>query len=701
MALIKKIRERTGVAVGVVAISLALFIVGGDLLNQNSILRGKSSRNVGEIAGKDISVEDYEKEVAMLEQRYGGNIQENQKEGIRNQAWESLISKIAFQKEFDELGIEVTQEELSEMMGGKNIDPILKQQFTDPATGEFSRTKLDSFYYRYNNNQFPPEQKAQINAFFQELGRGRQRIKFDNLIANTVYVTKEEAKREYENQNTKAEIKYLYVPFYTVNDTAIKVTDDQIKDYVNRNKDKYKSEESASIEYVVFPVIPSAKDTADLMKEINEIADGFRTTTEDSTYARINSETDFNFNYVNLGELPPSVSSQIPSLKKGDVIGPIQENGYLKLFKLSDIKNDTNASVKASHILIKPASESPEDLEKAKAQAQDVLNQLKGGANFETMAMIHSADPGSKNQGGDLGWFTKGRMVPEFEKAVFNFKGTGLIPELVKSQYGYHIIKVTEPKTTLSYRVATIEKLISPGTATNDKAYRKASIFQANSPNSEAFRKNAVADSLAIMEAPRVLPTDKSINDLLETRPIVRWIFNDGEVGKVSEVFSLENKYVVVSVKGKFEKNATNVDNLRAEITPKIKNEIKAKQIVDKLKTLKGSLDEIATKYGSGAVVNTQTDFTFNAQSLNNVGYAPIATGKVFGMKKGQKSEPIVDENGVLIVEVLNITKAPEIADYSMYKDQIFQKRKQQETFNISEAVKEYSDIEDNRSKFY
>ena len=700
MALIKKIRERTGVAVGVVAISLALFIVGGDILSQNSFLRGRSSQEVGEIAGRDISMEEYQQEIALIEQRYGGSGTEAQREAIRDQAWESLISKIAIQKQYDELGITVPVEELTQMMSGKTIDPILKQQFTDPQTGQFDSTRLQKLYADYNTGQLDPQMRQQVTAFFKELQRARQRLKYDNLIANTVYVTTEEAKREYQNQTAKAEIKYLYVPFYSVNDTTIKVTDQQIKDYISKNKDRYQTEESASIEYVAFDVLPSPKDTADILKEINEVASAFRTTTEDSTFARINTEGDFNFNYVNLGELPPAISSQISTLKKGDVVGPIQENGYLKLYKLSDVKSDSNFSIRASHILFKPASQSEADLDQALKQATDVLNQIKGGANFETMAMIHGTD-GTKNQGGDLGWFSKGRMVPEFENAVFNFKGTGLLPQPVKTEFGYHIIKVTEPKTNLSYRVASIEKLISPGTQTTERAYRKAATFAANSRSEEAFRKNATKDSLTIMQAPRLGKADKSINDLLNTREIVRWVFNDANVGDVSEVFELENKYVVVLVKGKYDKDDTNLDNVRDEITPKIKNEIKAKQIVEKLNGLKGSLDEIATKYGPGAVVNTQTDFAYNSQSLNNVGFAPVATGRVFGLKKGQKSEPIIDENGVLIVEVLNITPAAEIADYSMYKDQILQRRKQQETFNIAEAIKKHANIEDNRSKFF
>ncbi|HYG41009.1 MAG TPA: peptidylprolyl isomerase [Cytophagales bacterium] len=700
MALIKKIRERTGIAVGVVAVALMLFMLGGDLLNQNSFLRGNSSQDVGEIAGENISIQEYQQEIDQWEQRYGGNVTEGQRESLREQAWESLIAKIAFTKEFEELGIEVPSEELSDLFGGANVDQNLKQAFTDPQTGEFNRVKLDSFFYRYNNNQMDPNQKAQVNKFLAEIRGARQRIKYENLILKTVYVTKAEAQREYENQTAKAEVKFLYVPFHSVSDSSIKVTDEQIREYINKNKEKYKGETSASIEYVTFPVKASSEDTAAILKEINELAEDFKNTAEDSTFSSINTEGQFSFDYVNPGELPALVASQISSLKEGDVVGPVLENGVYKLLKLSDVKTDADPSVRASHILFKPASTSDADQQAALKQAKEVLKQIKEGANFETMAMIHGTD-GTKNQGGDLGWFSKGRMVPEFENAVFNFNGTGLLPEPVKTDFGYHIIKVTEPKSNVQYRFATIEKQITPGSATNDRVYRNASAFAGTVVSGEEFRTRAAQDSLTIMEAPRVTPTDRSINELLNTREIVRWIFNDAEAGAVSQVFSLEDSYVVVSVKSKFEEGEANIENLRNEITPKIENELKAKAIIAKLQGQKGTLEDIAKKYGSTASVNTQADITFTSSSLNNVGFSPIATGRIFGMKKGERSEPIADENGVLIVEVLNKTPAPEIADHSMYKDQIAQRRQQQASSNISETVKKYSDIEDNRTKFF
>ena len=215
MALISKIREKTGLAVVIIAFGLILFLVGGDILGPNSVILGNNRAEVGEIAGQTIDHAEYIQQIEELKYNYTLNFNRNPSENemiaIRQQAWDYLIVKKAFQKEFDKLGLSVTEEELVDMVQGKNIHPDLVQAFTNPQTGEFEREQI--VMYLQQINQMPPQQQAGWYMFESNLEPSRLRLKFDNLLLKTDYVTESEAEALYKQENGVAEIKYLYIPY--------------------------------------------------------------------------------------------------------------------------------------------------------------------------------------------------------------------------------------------------------------------------------------------------------------------------------------------------------------------------------------------------------------------------------------------------------------------------------------------------------
>ena len=218
MALITKIRHRAGLAVGMVALGLILFLVGGDLLGPNSIIRGNKNLYVGEIAGSKIKRDEYMQEVDEMKSNYsintGKNPTENEMFTIRQQAWDYMIVKYAFQEQFDKLGIDVTDQEVVDMVQGNNITPEIRQAFTNPQTGVFNREQVIN--YLQHINDMPAQQQAVWYMFEKNLRPSRLRIKYDNLLRTTNFVTDEEAMQQYEAENSVAEIKYLYIPYYTV-----------------------------------------------------------------------------------------------------------------------------------------------------------------------------------------------------------------------------------------------------------------------------------------------------------------------------------------------------------------------------------------------------------------------------------------------------------------------------------------------------
>ncbi|MCC9136693.1 SurA N-terminal domain-containing protein [Pontibacter silvestris] len=703
MALINKIREKSGWAVGAIAIGLGIFVVGGDLLGPNSRLLGNDANTIGEIAGEEIDYQEFDQVFQQIRANYEGqtgrSATENELAMLREQAWNQLIFKIALQKEYDRLGIKVTEEELVDMVQGNNIHPAVKQAFTNPETGEFDRNQV--VQYLQNMDQMGPNARPMWANFQAGILSDRLQTKYANLLSKSVYVTDAEAKSYYNAQNATASVNLLYVPYYAIPDSSVQVTDAQLKDYYQRNKELYKVEEGRSIEFVTIPVAASKEDSTFYQQEVATVAQQFANATNDSAFVNINSDEPFDGSYRTPGELPEQLRSQLP-LEEGKVYGPYTNNGTFAVYKVMDAK-EGDASVRASHILIRPENDTPEAKTAAREKAQDVLSQIKSGADFAQMAAQYGSD-GTASNGGDLGWFSKGRMVPAFENAIFGASTVGLLPNLVETEYGFHIVKITAPKTNQSYKVAAVQRAIEPSETTRDVAYGTADELSGTSDDLEGFRANVEQNkALARQEAANIGKNNILVNNLNNARELVRWAYaKDTDVGDVSPVFEIEDQFVVAALTGKREKGYAAIEDIKEELTAAVRNEVKAQQIIEKLKGTKGTtLDQIASSYGPEAMVKTADDVTFASATIPGVGVEPVAVGKAFGLKQGGRTAPFEGQSGVMIVELAQLNQPVEAADLAPVKQQLVNARSGRTENNAFEAIKEKADIKDNRVRFF
>lgn len=702
MALLGKIREKSGVAVGIIAVGLLLFIVGSDLMQTNSFLMGRSENFVGTIAGKDIDYKDFQAKFEEAKTNYANQTgkmpADYELQNIIEQVWNQFVFESAYTPEFEKLGLSVSQEEQIDMVQGKNIHPSIQQVFVNQETKQFDKALVINYLKNLNSPQMDARQKAMWVNFEKSLAPDRLRIKYENLLKQSTYVTKEEQIRQYHAQTDKANIKFLNIPFTSIVDSTIKVDDSQLQEYLNKNKEKYKVEESVALDYVTFQVKPSKLDTLYFKEEVASLKADFASTKDDTAFVSMNSDNRNDISFVNLANLPAQLTKIVSVPQKDSVYGPIDDFGSLKLFKVFAIRQDSVWSTRASHILFKA---DPANKVAAQRKCDSVLNLIKKGASFEMMASQFGSD-GTAQQGGDLGWFTEGRMVKPFNDAVFNAGKIGLLPKAVETEFGYHIIKVTAAKTKTQYGVAVVTRTIVARDETKDSVYNQAGFFQANLKSAEDF--NAALETkkdLVKMSAERISKSSRSINNIQNASEVVRWAFSEGEVGDVSKVFEIDNAYIVAVLKKKSDKGYGSVEDFKDELTTKVRNELKAKSITDKLATLSGSFEQMAQKYGPEAQVNSATDVTPSNGFVSGLGYDPYLVGKIFGTKPSQTSKPIVYESGVCVVKVESAIPAPEIADYTQYKTQLLQSNSGRVEFSIRESLKEASDITDNRYKFF
>ena len=708
MALINTIREKSGVAVGLVAVGMLLFIVGGDLVGGKNRLFGRNDQVVGEVAGQKVELADYNNALEQAKQAFIAQQQRQPDEQalgyLRDQAWNQTIYRMAFRPEWDKLGLTVSDDELVDMVQGDNVSPGIRQAFTNKTTGQFDKARL--IEYLKNLDKLPPENQAAWHNFEANLPAERLANKYNALLKNSVYVTTAEAKRSEANQATRAAVKYLFVPYSSISDSAVKVTDAQLQAYLDKNKSRYQVEDARSVEYISVPVVASKTDSAAVKAAIAELATQFAAAPVDSLFVMQNSEQPYNKAFRSPADLPELLRKQLP-LAQGKIYGPYAENGTYSLFKVTGTGTGKQAAARASHILIKAEGATPAAKAAAKAKAQDILNKIKGGADFGALARQFGTD-GTKEQGGDLGWFGQGRMVPAFEKAIFGATATGLLPNVVETSFGYHVIKITAVPTKQTYQVAEVKKTIAPSDATREAAYAKAQQLKGEATDLASFRALTTKDkTLVKQEAKNLDRGARSVNGLQNARELVRWAFGfnvngaETKVGDVSEVYEMGDQYVIAALTGERAKGTATAAALRPELSALVRNEEKARQIMAKLPKA-GTLQEMATKYGPTAQVGAADNLVLGQGNLPNVGFEPVAVGRAYALKPGQKSAPIQGEQGVLVVELVSLTPpATPITNLKAVQQQLAQQRAQQQDGKIYEAIKAHANVKDNRTRFF
>jgi len=690
--------------VGAIALSMGAFIVGSDLFGSGPrSVFGGNDREVGQIAGTSISLDEYNAAIQSRENNYilnfGRQPGEREKPSLQMQAWELLIARNAIQPEFEKVGIKVSTDEVWDMIQGKNVDESVKSAFTD-SSGRFDRSRLIEYLQQIEALSPASEQRIRWDMFRNDLSPSRERIKYENLLIKTTYVTEAEAEQDYHNQNDVAEVKYLYVPFFAVSDSLVKASDADLSEYYNKNKEKYKVANTRSLSYVAFPVVASPEDSLAIREEVAKLSTEFKSVTEDSLFASSNTDGQSPFAKYSVATLPPLLAQQKESLTSSQVIGPVLEDGAYRIYKITKVGTDTIFNAKASHILIKWDNTTPEAKKAAKEKARKILKDIKGGADFAAKAREFGTD-GTASRGGDLGWFPSGQMVKPFEEAVFAVKRTGLLSDVVETDFGYHIIDVTAVKDNTSYSVAIIQRNITPSDETLNATLRKADSFATDLSGIDDFKAKAKKENLSIFEANEISTNERRINDLSEARQLVTWLFRDASVGKVSDVVDLTDNYVVAVMTGETEKGYKPFDKVKEEIKPLVVHELQKKYIAEKLKGKTETLEELAKLFGKDASVNSSSDLKMNATSMPVVGFDPVVIGAIFSLENGKRSKPIIGENGVVMADLQNKTIAPAIGDFGMFKGQLLQSINNRGSYFIGEALKDAAKIEDKRYKFF
>lgn len=652
MAIISKIRERAGWSIGIIAVALAMFVVGGDLLSSSSWLLGNNKQIVGSIDGKDIELQEFEREYRQLLARYqeftGVRPDDNLSRNIRQQAWLSLLSKYVYGNEYEDLGVVVTDAELVDMIQGDNIDPNFANNFKD-STGQVDKNLIK----RYLAN-IPDDQKLRYAVFEQDLRKNRLQLKYRNLITYSRLFTPTELEKEHLLRNSSANISYFYLPYYNIPDSVVAVSDAEVQNYYEAHLENYKTEPTRQIEYLFLKKEPSFTDLEDLKRELKAIKLSFQETDNDTNFVVRNNEIDLipidTFAVGKLADLGQA------DLEVGQTYGPTSsQNQIFKLYKVLETIPDTNVySARALSISFSYVGKNEAEQKVLKQQVDSLLQVLKAGADFR--------DLGKQYNYADLGWRAEKTLQKELNDAIFETKTAGLVSKVIETSQSYYLLFVTHPKQAKRWVIAQMGIQAAPSDETIDSVFRQISIFYPEDGQYESL-KNSLEDykaetgdnSLFLIQSFINSPNDLNINNLTgnDLRTVFHWMYNDDtNEGAVSD-FELESGFMLVALKSKNDAEYRPLKDIELEIKTLLKNRAKQNFLKNSFADKPESLETVKAKYPSGTIYENQT-VRLDASSLQNVSDAGGVIGRILNLKTDAVSEPLFTENGGLVILKIN-----------------------------------------------
>ncbi|MDC3034491.1 peptidylprolyl isomerase [bacterium] len=704
MAILGKIRQRSIFLILVIGMALFAFVISG-VIDGSSQNVGPSDP-VGIVNDDKIDSDFFRQMVEQTERTYNFSTIKS-----LNLVWNQTLRNTIFEQEFEKLGIDAGKDQLEQIISSDD-NLINNPNFQNDAG--FFDFQIFSDYIAQLKTQNP---SAYENWKFQEksiIGVAKQRIYLDLIKASTS-MTIAEAKDHYHLENDNVNIKYAYIPYDIIDDSVIKINDSEVSKYIRDNKLKYEKDKSTSIQLVTFEDVPTEDDLQEIRSRLdalktkqivyNEVSkltdtiEGFKQIDDIVEFIDLYSEVPFDSVYKPRGRFNNEYADILFGLEKGEVFGPYRDNNDFKLSKLIDIKK--NASIRASHILIsyEGATRANTNVSRTEKEAKNLANRVyrearRSSTDFAELAMKYSDGP-TKNSGGDLGFFQQGQMAEEF----FTFANTNRVGKLgiVKTEFGYHIIEITD-KDDLALIADVVIKAV-PSDKTSNEVFRKATQFEMESKNDKDFAKIAQNNNYEIRTVSQISELEENLPGLPKQRNIVRWTFEeDSSIGDVKRFTLNSGGYVVVQITEKIDKGLSSIENVGEEVRKIISKKKKEAIIKKRYKDIQ-NLDSFAKE--DKVIIETASAINQKNPTIPSTGNEPFVVGTAFALNEGKTSNLIAGEKGVYMVVLLKKNIVPDLDDYSSYSKLILKNSSQNLAENIFTALKSVANIEDNRAQYY
>ena len=671
MAALGSIRKR-GVTL-IIIIGLGLFaFIAEEMFRSCEATSNERRQQVGEVLGEKISVQDFQslvdeyQEVIKITQGRD-NFTDEELNSLKDQVWNQYVSNTIIQKEAEELGLTVTDEELQNILR-EGTNPMLAQTpFVNQQTGRFDASMLTKFlaeYKKLNGAENPQmaEQYQRIYTYWQFIEKTlRQQtlaMKYQSLMANCLLTNPASVQMAIDGQNIESSILLASAPYASVNDNEVKVEDSDLKSKYDEQKARFEQYvESRDIKYVDFQVLPSKADRDALMRRMKEAANGLQNGEDVATVVRKGqSLIPYTGVAVTRNALPRDIAARIDSMAVGQTSQPFEtvSDNTLNVVKFIS-KTQLPDSVEYRQINV-----GGQTVEEANKRADSIYNALVAGADFEVLAKKYG-------QTGQKQWLTSNmyEQSTSFDSDTKNYlevlstTAEGTIKNVNFAQ-GNAIVQVTSRRAMVDkYLLAVVKHTIDFSKATYSAAYNKFSQFVSESQTLEALEKNAAKYGYQVLERKDMFNSEHFVAGIRGTRDALKWVFEAKE-GNLSPLYECGNNdhLMVVAI--------TKIHPVGFRALDDVKDILKSEVMKDKkfakLSEKYGAVKSIADAKAKGMQIDTVNQITFSAPAfIQATGSSePALSGAVVATKQGKFSAHLVKGSaGAYLFEVLKQAERP------------------------------------------
>ena len=595
MISLDNLRKRSGLLMGGIGVAMGAFLLG-DLFSSGSSLLNGGQGVIGVVDDQVIEYREFETEAQNLDRIFNSRQDRNV---LRDNLWNDKVNDVVMGKQYSELGISISAEELAGLAFGYKSGEMstTAKQFFGITGQDVTPAQLAGVIQQIHDND------PQRWMYFENVIR-KERLgqKYLNAIRQGLSASSVDAENYYQEQGTQASGRYVFKAF----DTKIEVSDAEVSSYYNAHNEEYPQNASRELSIAVFEIVPTQADKnttksriSDLIEDktvfnktskANEVVSGFSNTSDAISFVNTYSDASFDTTFYADGQLSPAIELEMRTAELGYVFGPYEEDNNYKIAKLNDRRGD-------------------------------------------------------------------------------------------------------------SVQVAIISIAIDASEETANEIYAQASEM-AVAKDMDGFETLADEKNIALTAA-TVLEADRSIAGLGEARNLVFWTYNSETAVNMVKLDDQNNRIVVMMLAAITPEGTQPLEEVKTQVEIALKKEKSGKALLEEFNTTIGSattIEEVATAMDlKTEQVNTMS---FSSNAIPG-GFEPNVVGAFYGIEKGQLSKPVIGNNGVYVVYADDFIASKAPKDLTSLKKQLDGQIKPRANFEATNALRELTDIEDNRAKFY
>jgi peptidyl-prolyl cis-trans isomerase D len=693
MAVLSKIRERSMFLIIIIGLALFAFVLDPSTLGD--FFTSSKVNEIGEINGESISREEFVQELEDYKQQAGGQVSEMQ---AAKTVWDNILRKKIYKNQLTQAGITIGEADVwKELVNAPFVQNNPQYQ---TESGLFNESKFKQFLATEKENK--TAMWSQWSSYMNQIRDNAETNTYNNLVTAGLGASLKEGELEYLLDNTKLNAQFVYIPYTSISDSLVKIKKSEVEKYIKSHENDFKVEATRDISYVQLNIIPTAADEEVIKNDVVALIEDLKQSANESAFLAENaSDTSINENFQFKNLVNKETSAEIFEANIGDVVGPYKDKEFFKISKITEISQMPD-STRASHILIpfvgsqRVAADVTRTEDEAKVLADSLLSVVKSSVSkFGELAKTFSSDLASGAKEGDLDWFTYERMTPLFRD--FSFQGKKGDIGVVKTPFGFHVIKIDDQKNSQKVvKLATYGRKIVASEATENVTFRNAEEFALAISKDNKFDNLANEKKYEPRSAVGLKVLDENVAGLGNQRQIVSWAF--GKETKVNDFkrFDLDGSHVVAFVTSSEEKGLMSAEKATNTIRPILLNEKKAALISNKLKG--SSLAAIAT--ANNTTVRASNGLTLKSPTLSGVGVEPKIVGAMYNSALNKVVNSVEGDRGVYAFMVTSKEVATALPNYDTNRKRISEARKRL-TFKMYEAIKNSSNVEDNRAIMY